>query len=135
MTIRVMKVDRVRDLVILEVEGDAARSEVLLRGEKILPTGAKGEVQHCDAAARTRNGIRMMRRENSQSGCAFADKYRHSVPHPCMSPLETEHVDVPLRGASDITDGQSDMVDSLKREHSGSVNCRASRSKSASQQT
>ena len=46
----IVKVNRVRDFVILEFEFDAAPFEFLLRGKKAVVVSAKGEMKHSDLA-------------------------------------------------------------------------------------
>ena len=45
-TIGIKKIDGLRDFVILEFEFDSALFEFALRGEKIFPVCAKGEMKH-----------------------------------------------------------------------------------------
>ncbi len=42
----IVKIDRVRDLVILEFEFDSALFQFALRGKKIFMVSAKGQVKH-----------------------------------------------------------------------------------------
>ena len=51
MPVGVMKVDRMRNFVILEFEFDAAAFEFLLRGKKTIMIGTKGEMKHSDVAS------------------------------------------------------------------------------------
>ena len=50
MTVRVAKIDGVRNLVILEFEFDSALFQFVLRGEEILSVCAKSEMKHSDVA-------------------------------------------------------------------------------------
>ena len=46
MPVWIVKIDRVRDLVVLEFEFDSALFQFALSGKKIFMVGAKGQVKH-----------------------------------------------------------------------------------------
>ena len=108
--------------MILKIEMDPARFQVVLRGEKVCPAGAKREVQHSKVirAVACRGSV-LPGREKGEGGAAFAQKYRHTFPHPFMSRFETEDVDIPLHRALDVAHRECDVVDPFQLEHTRQI--------------
>jgi len=107
MAVGVAEIDGMRDFVILELEFDAAPFQFFLSAEKVLPIRAQREMKHADVAADGWYSPRRIRpladqffidRKQRERGCAFADENGNAVPHSLVPALETENVDVPLRG-------------------------------------
>ena len=111
----IVKIDRVRNFVILEFEFDSALFQFALRGKKIFMVGAKGQVKHSKFAMtwRCRFCIRL-RGEQRNPGISFTDKSRHAVPHAFVKTLEPEDVDIPIGRALNIAHTHGYVINSLK---------------------
>src|SRR5438067_1833740 len=80
-----------------------------------------GRLRRGSGAQGCRRCVRM-RREQCDRGCAFVDKNGNAVPHFLVSPLETKHVDVPLRGTFHIGHAHCDVINSLQ-VHTRNTEC------------
>lgn len=107
--------------MILKMERNSLSGEILLRRQQSLAVRAKCEMQHGDAAARSRNRVRAMGGKKGKRRGAFTDENRDTIPHSRVPPFEAQHVDIPFRRALDVAHSQRDMVDAFEFEHQSIV--------------
>src|SRR5262245_24788904 len=111
--VRIAEIDRVRDFVILKFEFDFAFLQFPSRSAKIFAIRTKREMQHSNFAMCGSFRF-LVRREQGDPGISFANKSRHAVPHTVVKPLESENVNVPLGGSSDVAHAHGYVVNSFE---------------------
>jgi hypothetical protein len=125
MPIRVVKIDRMYDLVVLELEFDPFLAERILRSLEVSPVHAEGEM--VDGQAGRQRDLGVIRGEKGDGRISDPDHAREIPPDIFVEALQAEHVLIPLHGCANIFYRQANMIDALDFEHMDSfskpVNC------------
>jgi len=114
MSVRVVEIDRVRDAVVLEFERDLFFRQFALDPLEVVRIGPESNVSHGQHIAAWRGQGSFSRdREERQRRRSRAHYGRMVAPDVLVPPLEAKHILIPASGSRDITDRQSDVIDSL----------------------